>query len=77
MFIFGFPLTEEDVWEDDPFLSDSKVPENEICEVCHVYTGVDGNKYIGIEVGLGMSQEDMVSVLSPFSEDLDIRRVMR
>lgn len=75
MFIFGFPITQEDAWDEDPFLSDGKLPENEICEVCHVYTGVDGAKYIGIEFGLGISQEDMEATLSPFSADLDVRKV--
>ena len=25
MFIFGFPITEEDSWDEDPFLSDGKL----------------------------------------------------
>jgi len=77
MFIFGFPIHETENWDEDPFLSDGKLPENEICEVCHVYKGIDGNKYIGIEVALGLSEEDMVTMLKPFSSDLDIRKVKR
>lgn len=74
MFIFGFPIQEEE-WEDNPFTDSEKSPENKICEVCHVYYGENGVRYIGIEVSLGLEEKEMIRILSSFSDDLDFRKV--
>ena len=77
MYIFGFPITDDNSWDEDPFEVVGHVPEDDICEVCHVYKDSQGQKYIGIEVALGISVADMKDLLLPFSEDLDIRKVIK
>lgn len=75
MYIFGFPISDDNSWGEDPF-EQGHIPEDDICEVCHVYKDSQGNKYIGIEIALNISVENMRGILSPFSEDLDIRKVI-
>lgn len=77
MFIYGFPLSiDDDAWDEDPENSESITPESEICEACHIYYDSDGNRYIGMELTLGLSVDEMNDILSPFSEELHIRRVI-
>lgn len=76
MLIFGFKLPEDDdYWKDDPF-SEFGTPESDICEACHVYHDLSGNRYIGFEVALGMPQSEMESLLHPFSHSLRIFRLV-
>lgn len=75
MFIFGFPVPDEQSWDEDPFEVGNHTPEEDICEVCHIYHGADGERYIGIDMSLGLTLQDMRDILSPFSKDLDIRKV--
>ena len=76
MYIYGFPLNEDDVeWSDDPF-GPGRSPEDEICEICHVYRDREGNRYIGIELALNLDMGEMREILSPYSDDLGIRRVV-
>lgn len=76
MYIFGFKIKEGDSWGEDPF-EQGHVPENDICEVCHIYRDRNGNKYIGIELILNMDMEEMREILSPHSDELEIIKVIR
>lgn len=76
MFIYGFPLEVDSVWGEDPESIESNTPEGEICEACHIYYDSDGNRYIGMELSLGLSIGEMDDILSPFSTELHIRRVV-
>jgi hypothetical protein len=75
MYIFGFPIPDDNSWGEDPF-EQGHIPEDYICEVCHIYKDSEGRKYIGIEVALGMKIEEMVEIMSPFSTDLGVRKVI-
>ena len=66
MLILGFPIGDEDPWEDDPFQG-YYIPEDVICEVCHIYSDKDGNRYIGIDMALGIPRSEMEKILLPFS----------
>jgi hypothetical protein len=76
MKILGFPIKLDDGWADDPFSEYGRLPEEEICEVCHVYFDLNGNQYIGIDVSLGLSTTEMISILAPFSPDIKPRKVI-
>ena len=73
MLIFGFPIGEIDKWTEDP--SGILAPENMICEACHIYQDIEGFKYIGFDVNLGLSMDEMREYLSSFSSDLYVRKV--
>ena len=77
MFIFGFPITESDNWSDDPFAEEEVNPETLICEACHIYEDIDGTKYIGFNLKLGLDETTMKEYLAPFSSDLKTRKVVR
>lgn len=76
MYIFGFPIADIDGWS-DPFSGHTNTPEDEICEACHIYEDAEGNRFIGFDLKLKLDEESMRNILSPFSSDLDVRKVKR
>jgi hypothetical protein len=75
MKIFGFSLLDDSEWSDDPF-GGGRIPEDEICEVCHIHFNSAGDRFIGIDVALGLSEEEMSQILSPYSRELRLIKVI-
>lgn len=50
---------------DDDWTEES--PEDVICEACHIYYDVYDNRYLGMELELGLDKPCMKEILTPFT----------
>jgi hypothetical protein len=73
--IYGFLIENIDDWG-DVFSSEKNSPEFLISSACHTYFDLEGNTYIGFDMSLGMSQEEMDNLLLKHSSRLSIFRVL-
>jgi len=73
--IYGFLVENSDEWG-DIFYNEKNSPEMLISSACHTYFDIDGNTYIGFDMTLGMSQKEMDNLLSKYSENLKIFKVL-
>lgn len=78
--IFGFIIPESfyddlPIWS-DVFEDERRSPEFIISPACHIYYDIDGTRFIGFDLVLGIPKEEMIELLRPHSNSLGVYKVL-
>jgi len=73
--VYGFKVLEDDFWG-DVFDDQSNSPEDIISSACHMYYDLEGNRYIGFDMSLGLTKKEMKSLLTTHSKKIGVHKVL-
>jgi hypothetical protein len=73
--IYGFKIEEPHEWS-DVFEDETRSPEYLISSACHIYYDTDGNQYIGFDMTLNLSYDEMNDFLLPYCKKPALKKVL-